>query len=148
MSYKNKKNGRAMMLFHNYRIMDIKNGFGDVIDFDAQWITDNIFTNCCPHCGKSGWKIMGCNRIDNSKPHTKDNVEPCCEKCNRNLHYKELEKRVYQYTLDGELIAIYTSVKEASRQNNFVATCIARCCRGILKTYKGFKWSYEPLKPS
>lgn len=28
---------------------------------------------------------MDCNRIDNSKPHTKDNVEPCCKSCNSRL---------------------------------------------------------------
>ena len=63
--------------------MDIRNGFGDdKIDFDARWIVENIYTKPCPHCGETDWHNLGCNRLDNSKPHTIDNVEPCCFHCN------------------------------------------------------------------
>lgn len=54
-------------------------------------------------------------------------------------------KQVYQYSLNGELIAVYPSVSEAVRQNGFNNGCISACCRGEAKTYKGYKWSYEPL---
>lgn len=54
-------------------------------------------------------------------------------------------KKTYQYTLDGVLIAVYTSVQEAARNNNINYSNIARCCRNVQSNYKGYKWSYIPL---
>ena len=79
---KNKELYRAFNLTSAYNQTDRKYGLGKG-DLTAQWIVDNIFSKPCAHCGKSGWQIMGCNRLDNSKPHTMDNVEPCCAKCNK-----------------------------------------------------------------
>lgn len=72
---------RANNLLARYKRQDRLNNRGEC-DFDAKWIVENIFTQPCAHCGKTGWKVIGCNRLDNSKPHTKDNVEPCCFECN------------------------------------------------------------------
>ena len=76
---------RAQRQVRSYRRDDKDNGFGDVIDFDAQWIVDNIYSKPCSHCGETDWHKLGCNRLDNSKPHTRDNVESCCFKCNCKL---------------------------------------------------------------
>lgn len=54
-------------------------------------------------------------------------------------------KKVYQYTLDGELVGVYPSTSEAERQTGFYHQGIAACCRGVIKQSKGYKWSYEPL---
>lgn len=51
---------------------------------------------------------------------------------------------VYQYTLEGQLVAIYLSKHEAER-NGFGRKEIINCCNGKQKTHKGYKWSYEPL---
>lgn len=51
----------------------------------AKWIVENIFSKPCAHCGETDWTKIGCNRLDNSKPHTPDNVEPCCYNCNIKL---------------------------------------------------------------
>lgn len=53
-------------------------------------------------------------------------------------------KQVYQYTLDGNLVAIYPSTMEAER-NGFYNTLISRCCLGKQETHKGYRWSYKPL---
>ena len=74
--------GRACSLVKGYRGMDRIRGFGNVIDFDAKWIVENIFSKPCIYCRETDWHKLGCDRIDNSKPHTKDNVVPCCMKCN------------------------------------------------------------------
>ena len=73
--------GRASYLLNTYNQSDKKTGRGKG-NLTAKWIVDNIFTKPCTHCGKTGWYIIGCNRLDNSKPHTMDNVEPCCYNCN------------------------------------------------------------------
>lgn len=76
--------GRANMLLQRYKRRDKETNRGDCT-LTAQWIVENIFTKPCVHCGEIDWRKIGCNRIDNSKPHTIDNVEPCCGKCNVKL---------------------------------------------------------------
>lgn len=85
---------RAKGLLQAYNKEDIKRGRGKG-DLTAQWIIDNIFSKPCVHCGKEGWQVIGCNRLDNSKPHTKDNVEPCCFECNIKLAAIESSKSNY-----------------------------------------------------
>ena len=82
---------RAVYLLSNYKRNDKRHNRGEG-DLTSQWIIENIFTKPCVHCGKEGWQIIGCNRLDNSKPHTMDNVEPCCMDCNNELNYKERRK--------------------------------------------------------
>lgn len=72
----------------------------------------------------------------------------------KQLNRKDLSMPVYQYTLDGELVGIYPSAKQAARDTGFKQSNISRCCNGgytykgkwinFIK-YKGFKWSYVPL---
>ena len=76
--YSKTQMGRAQCQYQQYKRMDKRNGFGEVIDFDAKWIVDNIYTKHCVHCGETYWRKLGCNKINDNKPHTKDNVEPCC----------------------------------------------------------------------
>lgn len=73
--------GRATMLLSTYKTSDRKMGRGES-DITPEWIVENIFSKPCVHCGETDWHKIGCNRLDNSKPHTKDNVEPCCSRCN------------------------------------------------------------------
>ena len=80
--------GRAYSLIGGYRSQDRKYGRGEC-NLTAKWLVENIFTKPCVHCGTVGWDVIGCNRIDNSKAHTMDNVEPCCKKCNLKLAAKE-----------------------------------------------------------
>lgn len=84
--------GRASSLLSAYNQADMlyNRGKGDLT---AKWIVENIFSKPCAHCGKEGWKIIGCNRLDNTKPHSKDNVEPCCRDCNLKLAGKEKQIR-------------------------------------------------------
>lgn len=136
---------RATHLLCGYRKQDKKNGFGNIIDFDGKWIVDNILSKPCVHCGESDWTKIGCNRIDNSKPHTKDNVEPCCRHCNISLgSVDNNSKKVYQYTLDGQFVKEWFSMADAKR-NGYQSACICHCCKGRLKSHKGYKWSYIPL---
>lgn len=92
-SYSKTKMGRAQRQVQQYKKMDRRNGFGDMIDFDAKWMVENIYTKKCSHCDETDWRKLGCNRLDNSKPHTKDNVESCCFRCNCVLNGKETVTR-------------------------------------------------------
>ena len=147
--------GRAQRLLHQYKRMDERNGFGkDACDFNAKWIVENIFSSPCKHCGESDWRKIGCNRLDNNKPHTKDNVEPCCFHCNCKLNglstkwteqrKLKLSKSLINHPLksisveasfdkDFSNIEItFPSMSEAER-NGYSARMISRC---ILKRTK------------
>ena len=140
--YKNTPMGRASYLLMQYNREDKKRGRGEG-DLTAKWIVDNIFTKPCAHCGKTGWEVIGCNRINNDLPHTKDNVEPCCYECNVRLNIGDKKKQVFQYSLDGELVRVWESLAEAGR-NGFNSGAVSNCCNGKYKTSKGYKWSYTP----
>lgn len=53
------------------------------------------------------------------------------------------KKKVLQYGYNGELIASYDSVAEASRISGISKTCISRCCRNEREQSGGFIWNYS-----
>lgn len=59
--------------------------------------------------------------------------------CLKGRPNKKLSKPVKQYTLEGELIAIYPSITEAQKQTGLYH--ISEYCNGIYKC-KGYRWSY------
>lgn len=99
--YSKTQMGRAQRQYQQYKRMDIRNGFEEAIDFDAKWIVDNIYTKKCVHCDETDWHKLGCNRLDNSKPHTKDNVEPCCFHCNCVLNGIESGDKLAQWAKEN-----------------------------------------------
>ncbi|MEG0984221.1 NUMOD1 domain-containing DNA-binding protein [Algoriella sp.] len=60
--------------------------------------------------------------------------------------YPEVEdkrsKVVYQYDLDGILLATFGSAREASKQLDIGLSSITRCCRGERKQTSGYKFRY------
>ena len=138
------KYARASNQYQKYKRMDKHNGFGDVIDFTPQWIVDSIYTKPCVYCGETDWHKLGCNRIDNSKGHTKDNVEPCCYDCNVKLaqaeNGKRIAKRVDQIDkVTGEVVCKWAS-SEDTKISGFNPSHVGSCARGERKTHKGYYW--------
>lgn len=136
--YRETEYGRAYTLLTAYNKADEKyhRGKGDLT---PEWIVENIFTKPCAHCGKEGWQIIGCNRLDNSKPHTMDNVEPCCWECNRRLGivYTSQKNSIRVDQIDritGEVIVSYPSSRDAARTIKTSNVNIIRACNG------GFLW--------
>lgn len=87
--YANSKVGRATKLRLNYMRNDKENsrpGF----NLPREWIIDHIFTSSCIYCGDSDWKHLGCDRIDNSLPHTTDNCVCACGICNVERHIQNM----------------------------------------------------------
>lgn len=54
-------------------------------------------------------------------------------------------KKVYQYSINGDFIAEYESMTEASKKVGISSGQLSDCCRGKHKTGKGFVWSYTKL---
>lgn len=57
-------------------------------------------------------------------------------------NHPSTSKKVYQYSINGELIAIFDSTREAERQG-YNHGSISNCINGRTKTYKGCTWKYE-----
>ncbi len=58
-------------------------------------------------------------------------------------------KQVYQYTINGELVKIWSSTMECER-NGFNHSNVAACCKNKFNRignniYKGYKWSYHKM---
>lgn len=69
-------------------------------------------------------------------------------------HADKYSKPVYQYTLDGKLVNVWKSIREASRSTNYSFNGIRSCCNGGFfrngkwvncYKFKGYKWLYKPL---
>ena len=75
------KKYRAYSMIKSYKATDKKHNRGECT-LTPVWVVENIFSQPCHYCNETDWLKIGCDRIDNSLPHTPDNVVPCCFHCN------------------------------------------------------------------
>lgn len=110
LDYRKTQKGRAQQLSDSYKWKDRITNRGECT-ITKQWILDNIFTSTCTYCGESDWRKLGCDRIDNTLPHTPENCICSCKLCNSERQYKRMsleEFREYKQKGDSP-IAIPTS---------------------------------------
>lgn len=83
---------KASKMISQYKAKDRANGCR-VCDITIDWMLENILSKPCHYCGDT--RRVGCDRIDNKKGHTMDNVVPCCVECNtaRNDYFTYEEMR-------------------------------------------------------
>ena len=98
--------------------------------------------------GKKGKKInMVIFNEDGSVNKEKSTIEWATYKENNNYETrteraaKAMSKKVLQFSLTGELIREWPSTQECGR-NGFDSSAVVKCCRGKLKTHKGFRFMY------
>ena len=77
----NDKHYNASALVRRYRQSDLLYNRGECT-ITAEWVEEHIYTSRCFYCGCDDWHLLGCDRINNLKPHTPENVVPCCKRCN------------------------------------------------------------------
>jgi len=91
------------------------------------------------------------NRVDNLElidlhTHRSDHKKETYHLIKDKLQKAQIEKcskQVLQYTLDGQFVAEYPSVREAERSTNIDSSCIAKCCNGKRKSAGGSIWKYK-----
>lgn len=163
---KDEKLKRGDKLAYHYHYHDVNTyNFDCDADIDGQWIIDNIFDKGCIYCGETDWRKLGCDRIDNTKPHTKDNVVPCCTRCNKlrsnkftvdemkeiGAVIKRIENRhkdyclrrskeVESYNEAGDIIKRYKAAAQV-QEDGLSPIMVRRACQ-TGRSYKGFKWRY------
>jgi len=100
----------------------------------------------------SKWLAPSCDRIDDYKSYTLDNIQLMTWEENSNKgHYNrkngklitKQNKAVVQYNKNGIFIAEYHSIHKASSQTNTSLEGICRCCKKKLKSSGGFIWRYK-----
>lgn len=164
------KEKRAKALYRRYNSID-REKFGVVGDLDYQWIISNIFNTKCEYCGESDWHKLGCDRIDNSKGHTKDNCVCACRRCNmlrgnkfsvedmkeigevlkriehRNTVYKVAKKRgkkIAKLDKDRNVIKTYPAIVEVAA-DGYSRNCVNKAVRYKYKgsnLYRNYYWEY------
>lgn len=93
------------------------------------------------------------HKDENKLNNNVDNLEWCTNKYNINYGTRnkriskkmtngKLSKPVIQYDLNGNFIKEWPSAHECGR-NGFNDSSVSACCRGKLKTHRGFIWKYK-----
>lgn len=96
------------------------------------------------------------HKDENPQNNSVENLEWCTAKYNSN-YGTAIERRVahqdwrsisakqsiavMQLTMDGEIVNTYESMTEASN-SGFKIPGISKCCKGFLKSYRGYVWRY------
>jgi len=93
------------------------------------------------------------DRIDSLKPYTFDNLELVTWEENKRRADEDRKngvgtngkicKPVYQYTLEGDLVAEYRSTAEAERVTGIINSGISKVANGKGNTAGGFTWKYK-----
>ena len=89
------------------------------------------------------------HKDENKQNNNVENLEFC--DCKYNINFgtaiarrsKTVSKPVLQYTLDGQFVREWESAKQAEREGGFRSECICMCCKGKIKTHKGFIFLYK-----
>jgi len=127
----------------NYTLKEFRNWlYINKIEFlFKNWVNSNYSKNMIPSC----------DRLDDYKSYTLDNIRLVTWEENNKKHYKDrieginnkASKAVIQYTKEGVFIKEFPSLKSAGRAMGIHPSTIMNVCKNKAKSSKGFIWKYK-----
>lgn len=84
------------------------------------------------------------HKDENRKNNNVDNLEWCtCEyNLNYGTHNAKISRKVAQLTMEGDLVAMFNSTREAEKITGVNSGSISRCCNGKYEHSHGYKWKF------
>lgn len=88
------------------------------------------------------------HKDENKHNNNVENLEWCNRSYNNTYgnRMKNIRKPVAQYDKNNNLINVYPSITEASRQVQLSISGISQCCNNIKKSLGGFRWKFYETK--
>lgn len=93
------------------------------------------YTRICVVCGKKFTPL----------PTKRNRTKTCSPECTLKLEKQIAQKRcrkINQYSLDGVFIKTWDSGIDIYNNLGFFSSNIAKCCKSIIRSYKGYVWKY------
>lgn len=156
--YKVSKRGVVAIIYGNQRDSSKKRNH-PMPDYTFLELKDWVFSQSNFNMLYNNWVKSGykkelkpsCDRLDNNKPYTFDNLQLITWNENKYLYYRHLElglckrklKPVLQYNIKGSFIEEFYSIAQASRINNIPHSNIIKVCKGERSTAGGYIWKYK-----
>ena len=106
--------------------------FNDAFNEDSDDAHEALFTYSMSHESKE--KISQSLSGKNLSAETKKRIR--LNSCRAN---------VFQYTMDGELVRVWPSVRAIEREKGYNNSLISKCCRGLIPQAYGYKWAYRSI---
>ena len=119
----------------NNVIVKIWNNINEIIDENPNYCKSSIYS-VCNKCAKTVYKYVWVYEKD---------YDINCD-YSKNFNRNKTTKKVYQFTLEGILINVYTSLVNAENATGINKTVIGQCARHVLKTTGVFIWLFESEK--
>ena len=92
--------GRITKLIENYKHTDKFYGLGET-DLTKDYLLNILFPKGCCYCGEKDYMKLGCDRIDNNKPHTVSNCVCSCGRCNEIRQKRDFEEFFFEKYIES-----------------------------------------------
>ena len=92
-------------------------------------------TKICEICGKEF----------TPNPTKRKSAKTCSYQCWLQITKTGAEKRkrsVAQIDMNGNIVKVWNSARDIQNETGFFESNINKCCNGVIKSYKGYIWSY------
>jgi hypothetical protein len=102
---------------------------------------------------KHSLRISGVNHPMYGKKHSDETLKKIKDRRNSVVKQQEINKKsaelnskkILQFTLDGEFIKEYNSIKDASKETGLSESLIGKTCRGIVKKPSKFIFKFKDI---
>jgi len=95
---------------------------------------------------KVWWICSKCGFSWSTSPNARTYRKTGCPKCADAAKGAATKRSVQQLTVEGGIIASFSSVKEAADSVNRTPSAIVNACKGKVQTCAGFRWQYIVLE--